>query len=218
MTALAPQATPVEIAGTPVAPRDDLLSAGLLGVALLYATLRYNLFKGVPWQDWPAYTVNKAFAVGSLLIVAAATIRLSKRNSGSARLLAWGGALALAHSLLSFALLSPTYYPRLFEGVKLTALGGLSLTLGVLLIAGVELGARRASAWSAGLRHATLALIAFGTGVHAALPSLSTWFNRATWPGGMPPLTLISFLVGTLALLAWWFRPAPLPSEDLAEC
>lgn len=186
------------------AGRADHRTAGLLtGASLLYATVRYNLFKGVPWADWPAYTVNKALAVGSLLIVLVGVIRLCRSDGRSGVLLGWAGALALAHSLLSFALLDPTYYPRLFEAGKLTAPAGLSLTIGVLATAGMELGARRAGSWPRPLRHGTLALIAFCGGLHAALPATSTWLAPASWPGGLPPLTLISFLAGALAVTLW---------------
>lgn len=187
--------------------RDHAQAVGLFGVALLYATLRYNVVKRVPWVDWPAYTVNKALAVGALLIFVASVIRLVRPEGRSSALLSWGGALALAHSLLSFALLNPTYYSRLFEGGRLTALAGLSLTLGALLMAGLELGARRSAGWSHVLRHRTLALIAFGSGLHAALPAASAWLEPVTWPGGLPPLTLISFLAGSLAV-AFWLPPS----------
>jgi len=185
---------------------DNWLSAGLFMIALLYATLRYNVFKGVPWTDWPAYTVNKAIAVGSLLLIAAAVIRLTRHEAGSAILLAWSGVLALCHSLLSFALLNPIYFAKLFDNGKLTAAAGLSLTLGALLLAVMDLGARRARSWAAGLRHAALAFLAFGTGIHAALPSVSSWVEPATWPGGLPPLTLISFLTGSVMLGVWLKR------------
>lgn len=186
--------------------RDHLFSAGVLGVALAYATLRYNVFKGVPWPDWPSYTLNKAFAVGSLLLIAAAVWRLARKHAGTGTLLGWAGALALTHSLLSFALFTPLYFPRLFEAGKLTFSAGLAITLGVGAIAAMELGARRSGSWSSGLRHAALALIAFASGIHASLPALATWVDPATWPGGLPPLTLISFLTGTAALAMWLIR------------
>lgn len=182
---------------------DHWRAAVLLGLALGYATLRYNVLKGVPWSDWPAYTANKALGVGALLSMAAAIFRLRQPARSGTPFLIWAGALALTHSLLSFALLDPVYYPRLFESGKLTSIAGLSLTLGALLMTGLELGARRAGVWSHGLRLRVLALIAFGTGVHAALPALSTWFEPASWPGGLPPLTLISFLTGALTLGVW---------------
>jgi hypothetical protein len=27
-------------------------------VSAIYATTRYNIFKGVPWGDWSTYTLN----------------------------------------------------------------------------------------------------------------------------------------------------------------
>ncbi|MBN8819288.1 MAG: hypothetical protein J0I80_11305 [Sphingomonas sp.] len=185
---------------------DHWRVAALLGLALGYATLRYNVLKGVPWSDWPAYTANKALAVGSLLLIAAAAFRLRQPARSGTPFLVWAGALALTHSLLSFALLNPIYHPRLFDAGKLTGVAGLSLTLGALLIAGMELGARRAADWSSSLRLGSLTVIAFGTGVHAALPALSTWIEPANWPGGLPPLTLISFLIGALTLGSWFYQ------------
>ena len=189
-----------------LAGRDHLFSAGTLGAVLAYATLRYNVFKGVPWPDWPSYTLNKALAVASLLLIAAAVWRLARRGAGTGTLLGWAGGLAFTHSLLSFALFTPLYFPRLFDAGKLTFSAGLAITLGVGAMAAMELGARRSGPWSPGLRHAALALIAFVSGIHAALPALTTWVDPATWPGGLPPLTLISFLTGTIALIVWVIR------------
>lgn len=184
---------------------DTRLAIGLLALATAYATVRYNVFKGVPWADWPAYTLNKAIAVASLLLLAVATIRLVRKGSSIAVPMVWAGVLALIHSLLSFALFDPAYFPRLFEADKLTFLGGLSITLGAGLMAVMELGARRSVGWTPALRRKALAFTAFATGIHAALPALSTWIEPATWPGGLPPLTLISFLTGLAALVAWRF-------------
>lgn len=186
--------------------RDTQLAVGLLALAVFYATLRYNVFKGVPWTDWPAYTFNKAIAVGSLLLLAAATFRLVRRRSSIAILMSWAGALALAHSLLSFALFNPGYFPRLFEDGKLTFLAGLSITLGAGVMAVMELGARRSAGWTPALQSKALAFTAFATGLHAALPALNSWIEPRAWPGGLPPLTLISFAIGLAALTAWKFR------------
>jgi hypothetical protein len=182
---------------------EGRLATALFAAALGYATLRYNVFKGVPWADWPAYTVNKALAVASLLMIAATVIRLGRPRARTGTLMGAAGALALAHSLLSFALLNPGYYARLFdEDGKLTFVAGLSLTLGAGVMAAMELGARRSANWSLSLRQRTLALVAFLTGFHAALPAVSSWLEPAAWPGGMPPLTLISFTAGVVAVAA----------------
>lgn len=175
---------------------------GIGGGAIGYATLRYNVFKGVPWTDWPAYTLNKALAFAALGLIALAVFRIAARRP-TGTILAVGGALGLAHSLLSFALLDPAYYPRFYAGGKLTFLAGLSLTLGAAATVAMDLGARKCGGWRPGRRQAALAAIAFGVGLHAALPAVTTWIAPATWPGGLPPITLLSFAIGTVAAIGW---------------
>ena len=48
--------------------------AALLG-STLYATVRYNVVKGVPWSDWPAYTPNKALALAALVVLVLSVVR-----------------------------------------------------------------------------------------------------------------------------------------------
>ena len=188
-------------------PNDVRLVTGVAAASLGYATLRYNVFKNVPWADWPSYTLNKAIAVAALLLVVLSVARIGLRGRSTGTLMLWAGALALTHSLLSFALLNLSYYPRLFVGTKLTFLAGLSIMLGAALMTVMEIGARRSSRWTRPVQHAALAVTAFAIGLHAALPAVSTWLDTATWPGGLPPLTLISFISGSAALVIWWFRP-----------
>ena len=38
-----------------------------LAVSLAYAIVRYHIFKGVPWSQFPLFTINKAVAVVSLV-------------------------------------------------------------------------------------------------------------------------------------------------------
>ena len=188
-------------------PKDTLLVTGVAAASLGYATLRYNVFKNVPWADWPSYTLNKAIAVAALLLIVLSVARFGLRGRSTGTLMVWAGGLALTHSLLSFALLEPAYYPRLFVGTKLTLLAGLSIMLGAALMAVMEVGARRSSRWTRPVLHGALAVTAFAIGLHAALPAVSTWLTPGTWPGGLPPLTLISFISGSAALIIWWFRP-----------
>lgn len=188
------------------AARADKGSARLIAaasfVALTYATVRYNVFKGVPWSDWPAYTVNKAMAFASLILIVATVIRI-RRGLPTASVMAAAGALGLVHSLLSFALLNPLYYPKLYQDGKLTAVAAIAMTLGAMATAAMDVGARRAHAWRPLHRHAALALVALAVGLHAALPAAKSWLAIDTWPGGMPPITLLSFLAGVLALGVW---------------
>jgi hypothetical protein len=185
--------------------------AGLVAVVFLaalgYATLRYNVFKGVPWADWPSYTLNKALAFTSLILVAAAVFRMRRPGLRTSAIMIAAGVLGLAHSLLSFALLTPLYYAKLFEAGKLTFAGGLSMTIGVAAAVVMDLGARRSALWTPGQRRTALALLAFAVGVHAALPNFAAWLTPNGWPGGMPPITLLSFLCGVAALTVRARRP-----------
>lgn len=183
---------------------DAAVVTAIVSLSLGYATLRYNVLKGVSWADWPAYTLNKAIAVAALLLIVVAISRLMQRMGGIGKLLALAGVFALMHSLLSFALFSPAYYARLFEGGKLTLLGGASMALGAAAMAAMELGARRSGKWTRAQKGKGLALIASIGGLHAALSAVPTWLEPGTWPGAMPPLTLISFVVGAWGAGLWW--------------
>lgn len=192
-------------AGRPVRqPRDRswTVVAAISGGTLAYATLRYNVFKGVPWADWPGYTLNKALAFSALILIALAVVRIGAGRR-TAIVMASAGALALAHSLLSFALLNPLYFPKFYLDGKLTFAAGLSLAIGVAATAAMDVGARRSATWPANLRHAAIALIAFATGIHAAIPGFAGWIAPATWPGSLPPITLLSFLCGSAAAIVW---------------
>ena len=36
--------------------------------SLIYAVLRYNVFKGVPWIDFPTYVFNKVLSLSALIL------------------------------------------------------------------------------------------------------------------------------------------------------
>jgi hypothetical protein len=183
--------------------RDGLIVGASLALAGVYATLRYNVFKGVPWSDWPHYIVNKVFAVASLLLFAAAVYRLV--NGGREpirRLMSTASGLAIAHTLISVGMFTPTYYEKFFAAGKLTAAAGASLTLAAIAVALLQWGKGRPGSAQPERAALLIAAIAFLSGVHAALPAVGTWLTPSQWPGRMPPLTLISFSVGLATLLA----------------
>jgi hypothetical protein len=179
--------------------RSALLISGAFFGALTYATLRYNVFKGEPWADWPSYTLNKAFAFASLILIAVSVIRMGRRLRTSPIVLS-ASVLGVAHSLLSLALLSPLYYAKFYENGKLTALAGLGVTLGAAAFAAMNAGIRRSEDWGPSRCKAALAAVALAAGLHAALPAFASWAAPETWPGRMPPISLLSFLLGGVAI------------------
>lgn len=174
--------------------RASLLA--LLG-SVVYATARYNIFKGVPWSDWPAYTLNKAFGLAALLLLVLSVIG---KGSAEVRPMRMAGAFVSIHVLLSLTLFSPAYYANFFLQGKLTAAAGLSMLLGAAAAAAMASGKGPRVAPTVDRGSWNLALVAFAGGAHAMLQGFAGWFAPSTWPGMMPPITLISFLLGLAAV------------------
>ncbi len=198
-------------------------------VSLAYAIVRYNVFKGVPWEQLPAYVVNKAAAVSAVTLLAGSYlagrgIPLEARDP-ERRLVAkflglcgfWAAGL---HAILSLALLSPAYYPKFFAGDKMTFAGELAMLAGALGLLGMALPAASSLPnmeealgrrwWRRAQRGGYLALAM--AAAHTAAMGLPGWFRPGEWPGGLPPITLIGFLIAALPLAARLRRGSGPPS------
>lgn len=169
----------------------------------LYATFRYNIFKGVPWTDWPLYVLNKSFAVSALILLVLAIFRYrNNQPKSNKQILNASKFFLILHILISTSLLSPVYYAKFFADAKLTLPVSISILLGAIATA---LYIR--NSFSTGLeeRHNEkikyLTSISLFVGFHAGIQGYQGWFSPNTWPGFLPPITLISFLLGISALL-----------------
>ncbi len=195
-------------------------SAVLLAVAFAYAIVRYNIIKGVPWQELPLLISNKAIALAAVVFIA-----LSYDFGPLARFwprafvpLLWerkyfgllGFGLAAVHSLISLLLFSQPYYPKFFtEAGKLNLTGELSMLFGVLAfsifamiavtsIPAVEksIDARR---WQALQRLGYFAF--FLVLLHVLVMGIEGWLKPAGWPGGLLPISMVAFIVIASTLL-----------------
>ena len=187
------------------------ITASVLLASTIYSTLRYNVFKGIPWADWPTYVMNKSFGLSALALVTIEVLRRRLLTSGpNMHLFKMAGLFAAIHVVLSLVLLSPVYYEKLYEQGKLTGLAGTALVLGAIAAATFSLGGGPMPAARAHRTAWTLAVLGLVIGVHAALQGYATWFTPRQWPGGMPPNTLLSFLLGMVALVSglWPTRAA----------
>lgn len=193
----------------------DIAKARLDGVALfllalVYATLRYQVGKDVPWSDWPVYTVNKALGVAALGMVAAGLIRFCLQGvAGLSPHFALAGHAMVTHGVLSLVLLQPAYLPKFYAAQKLTVAASLALLLGAAAAVAFYASRKSSRHWLPQNRVRVAGTIAFAAGLHAALPGTGTWLAFGTWPFGLPPITLISFLIGTVAALFPWFFTRP---------
>ncbi len=170
--------------------------------ALAYATVRYNAFKGVPWDQWPTFVVNKAAALSALLLVVIFLLRRRVRVAGGQRLLlATASWLVALHVGLSLALFTPATYPKLFAEGRPVATVAWSLLLAAAA-AGTFLRSRHPDGLTDRGWPLRLGLLAFASGLHAALLGYEGWFAPSSWPGFLVPITLIAFVAGVIGLWA----------------
>ena len=167
----------------------------------LYATLRYNVFKGVAWAEWPVYTLNKAFALSALFLFLIDAIRRRRgADEAGVELLRAGWILMLMHVGVSLAILTPAYHAKYFLADKLTWQAGWSMMIGVVSAAGIHKYTRHCVAGEARALLATIGVLAFLSGAHAALLGYGGWFQPKTWPGYIIHHAAIPFVAGCLTL------------------
>lgn len=189
------------------------------GACLAYAVLRYNVFQGVEWMHLPLYIVNKSVALAGIIFLALAylTGKMSSRPSAGAEyrraqakfLGLTGFSMLSLHFLMALILLSPANFEKFFHPSgtfnwtgELTLLFGV-LAYGCLMFPAIAtlpymydaLGLER---WLRSQRLGYLALV-LGC-AHTFTMGYAAWFNWAAWPGWLPPMTLLGFLAGLLAI------------------
>lgn len=180
--------------------------AGSLALCLAYAVVRYHVFGPVAWSHLPLYTFNKAVAFAAAILLASAYLG---GNGGFARRAGLAGfGFAALHSLMSLALLSPNSYPKLFEDGRPNLAGGISILCGCLpLLVWILLAVFSIPAAADGLppdRFGTLRSLGYWalglTGAHVAAMGWKGWTEPRSWPAGIPPITLLLFVVVVLPL------------------
>jgi hypothetical protein len=183
----------------------------ILAGTLAYAVFRYHVFKGVAWGQLPFYTLNKAVSWSALTLLAVA-VRVAVRSGeplAEQPLLRPALVMMSWHMISSLALLATGAYPAFLVGGHLSAKAGASFALGVVGALAAQTGLR-------GPKSAAIAaVLAAASATHAGLLGMSSWLSPATWPGRMPPITLLSAMVGFLAL-AWavWLKAPARPTSE----
>ncbi len=196
--------------------------AWILGIwvpCLIYAIVRYNVFKGVEWTHLPLYIVNKSAAIAGVILIALAYVigKLFGGTVGSepvrakAKFLGLSGfAMITVHVLMAMVLLSPANYDKFFAASgKLSLTGELTFLFGVLAYGCLlfpaittlpymydALGMRR---WLQA-QHMGYATLALACG-HTFCMGYKGWIDLSTWPGSMPPITLLGFLAALVPLV-----------------
>lgn len=194
--------------------------AAIFGGALAYAVVRYHLVGDTPWRHFPLFILNKATSLAAVAFVACSylvghVIRWHDHDN-ALRLVVikfcglMGFFLAAAHVLFSFSLITPAYFAKYFddagrlnlEGEVAMATGAIALlfllspALTTLPMMPKALGGWR---WKRSQRmgYVALALVA----VHLVALGWKGWVAPATWPGGLPPISLVAVVAAVIPLV-----------------
>ena len=181
-------------------------------MSLGYAILRYHILGDVPWDQLPFFILNKSMGLSAFVLLAFNFVFSPLQNLGAPIPNSWlrarrvmgivGFIEAFVHVIMSFLLFKPAVYSKFFDvNGMLTLNAGLSMLGGVLAF--IFLWIYNVS-FSSNLRK-DKDLISFITsrkvllgamflaGVHIIFMGYEGWLKPSGWPGGMPPISLITF-------------------------
>lgn len=187
-------------------------------ISLFYAVIRYNIVGDVPWNQFPIFIVNKATAFSGVILLGLAGINNSIENRH--RLGLFASACVSLHCLLSLMLLSTSNFDDKFFHIAdntFTTIGGFALLCGALGMLGQAVLWRRSintvpnssPSLISGLGRILLLLAA----AHVLLIGFRTWSQWSQWPGYLPPITLIVFIIAIGLVIAIHCKKRSTPSQ-----
>jgi len=183
-----------------------------------YAVLRYHIAGPVPWKDLPLYTLNKAIALSAFVLLAFnfsfgplsnLGVHVPERFLAARKALGMTGfLLVLIHTLISFLLFKQAIYGQFFhQNGSLTLSGGLSMLGGILsfvilwgynLIFQTHLRDDESLIRFITSRNFLLTAMLFLL-LHLFFMGYKGWISPADWHGGLPPISLVSFVLFLVA-------------------
>jgi hypothetical protein len=194
-------------------------------LSLAYSVLRYHVVGTVGSKDFALYVINKCMALSGFILLTLNFTMGPAKGLGADVPDTWLAArkeigifafmLILAHMLSAMLLFGAEgYYGKFFvPGEGLSAVGSWSMLFGVLAFVWLWLYnisfKGRQEGDEAFLRLVTsrgsiLTAAALAAG-HVGVMGFRAWFQPDTWPGGMPPITMVAmavFVIGLVVFLA----------------
>jgi hypothetical protein len=172
----------------------------------VYAVIRYAGFGGISLIHVPVYIMNKAVSMTAAESMFMAALCLMRADKDAVRF--WASAcaqLVFVHIFLSLGVLSKGYFASYFSGDKMSLTGELVLLQGVMAVYCFwRLG--RAGIKPALRRRLTILACAL-VGGHLFTMGFDGWLKVQKWNGGLPPITLLSFLLVIAGLIMFlWVR------------
>jgi hypothetical protein len=186
--------------------------AGILAISFAYAVIRYVVLGPIEPTHIPVFVLNKSISLASVILMFRAA--LFHRANLDEGVRAWGTAAlhgAYIHVLLSLSILSASYYPDFFDGEMMSLRGELVIGFGVLALYGFWLIRRNRSVWA--MTKGLQAISALALAGHVFTRGYVGWLDVSAWHGGMPPISMISFLLATASLFIFTFSGAKKRSD-----
>lgn len=182
--------------------RSWIVAAQVMLVTMGYAVLRYVLLGGVSADRLPVFVTNKAVAVVGLVMLGTASLVSGAQRAAFGAI---GFGCVLLHLLLSLTVLSPAYLAKLYTADgRFTAAAEWSMLAGAVAVMVLYL-LSKAPAKPAGARSLRLGagqLVLALSAIHVLAIGYPSWSQPDTWPGHLPPITLLSFLIAIGLLVA----------------
>ena len=167
--------------------------------ASVYTFLRYVIFGNVLPENLPVYLLNKSVSMTSVVCLLFTAIYFTKKKLDKVKF--WGRASlhsAYIHIILSLSILSKEYYPKFFGLEKMNLTGEITILFGVLAAYCYWL----ISHTSEDFMHKILQILSSALIVgHLIAMGFNGWLRIEGWHGGLPPISLISFVLATISLI-----------------
>lgn len=193
-------------------------------IAIGYAIFRYHIIGDIPWKDLPVFVLNKGVSLSAVILLTLSVsikplsglgIQIFNSRQGKKTLGISGLMLTVAHILLSFLILDPNYLSVFFEADgTLSYNGSLSLLAGVVSFILLLIyhqcfrnggsGKDRLVGILTSRKFILPLLLLFG--MHVLFMGYAGWMTPTNWQGGLPPITLISYVVVFLGVGINFFR------------
>lgn len=166
-----------------------------------YAVARYIYFGDVSAENIPTYILNKSISMSAVVFLLLSSWQHALGNKQAAK--SWGASslhFAVLHIVMSMVLLSESYYPKLYSDGKMNLNGEVCILFGVLAsYFYVILSSRARSQQFLPI----ICLAASAICAHLFFMGYQGWFKTASWPGQLPPISLLSFLIGVAAFVIY---------------
>tara|TARA_R110002167_G_scaffold49412_20_gene144764 strand:- start:1997 stop:2647 length:651 start_codon:yes stop_codon:yes gene_type:complete len=186
----------------------------ITGISVGYAVLRYNIAGEVRWKDLPVFVMNKGISLGSLVLLTLCFTLARLKKLGlpvsdglleTRKTLGIVGLMyAFAHFILSSAILNASYFDLFYESNgTFTLRGGLCILGGVFALVllwiyyySFKEHLKQNYRLIANLTSNKIKLLVFFfTSCHLFFLGFSRWTDFDLWQAGLPPISLISFII-----------------------